>query len=137
MFSIDKYAYGWYNSFCCFIFGPVVQLVRMPACHAGGRRFEPVPGRFLKELWSLISQLLFFCEDLSSSEVPVSFFKIQFDIARWTCGHEPFCILCRKFQFLPINKKNGSLYNTNSKNSIDTGSFVRISRYVEKIQKND
>ena len=27
--------------------GPVVQLVRMPACHAGGRRFEPVPGRQL------------------------------------------------------------------------------------------
>ena len=27
------------------ICGPVVQLVRMPACHAGGRRFEPVPGR--------------------------------------------------------------------------------------------
>lgn len=25
--------------------GPVVQLVRMPACHAGGRRFEPDPGR--------------------------------------------------------------------------------------------
>ena len=25
--------------------GAVVQLVRMPACHAGGRRFEPVPGR--------------------------------------------------------------------------------------------
>ena len=25
--------------------GRVVQLVRMPACHAGGRRFEPVPGR--------------------------------------------------------------------------------------------
>ena len=25
--------------------GPVVQLVRMPACHAGGRRFEPVPDR--------------------------------------------------------------------------------------------
>ena len=25
--------------------GPVVQLVRTPACHAGGRRFEPVPGR--------------------------------------------------------------------------------------------
>ncbi len=32
--------------------GLVVQLVRMPACHAGGRRFEPVPGRqfFLKSL---------------------------------------------------------------------------------------
>ena len=27
--------------------GPVVQLVRMPACHAGGRRFEPVPDRQL------------------------------------------------------------------------------------------
>ena len=25
--------------------GPVVQLVRTPACHAGGRRFEPVLGR--------------------------------------------------------------------------------------------
>ena len=25
--------------------GPVVQLVRMPACHAGGRRFEPDPDR--------------------------------------------------------------------------------------------
>ncbi len=27
------------------ICGPVVQLVRMPACHAGGRRFEPDPDR--------------------------------------------------------------------------------------------
>ena len=25
--------------------GPVAQLVRAPACHAGGRRFEPDPGR--------------------------------------------------------------------------------------------
>ena len=29
----------------CFGFGPVVQLVRTLACHARGRRFEPVPGR--------------------------------------------------------------------------------------------
>ncbi len=29
--------------------GPVVQLVRMPACHAGGRRFESVPGRHMEE----------------------------------------------------------------------------------------
>ena len=28
-----------------FLCGPVVQLVRMPACHAGGRRFEPDPDR--------------------------------------------------------------------------------------------
>ena len=36
--------------------GLVVQLVRMPACHAGGRRFEPVPGRqlFLKKLDMLV-----------------------------------------------------------------------------------
>ena len=27
------------------ICGPVVQLVRMPACHAGGRGFEPLPDR--------------------------------------------------------------------------------------------
>ena len=27
------------------IYGLVVQLVRMPPCHGGGRRFEPVPGR--------------------------------------------------------------------------------------------
>ena len=31
-----------------FYCGLVVQLVRMPACHAGGRRFEPVPGRQFK-----------------------------------------------------------------------------------------
>ena len=29
-----------------FQYGPVAQLVRAPACHAGGRRFEPDPGRF-------------------------------------------------------------------------------------------
>ena len=27
--------------------GPVVQLVRTLACHARGRRFEPVPGRHM------------------------------------------------------------------------------------------
>ena len=30
-----------------YINGPVVQLVRTLACHARGRRFEPVPGRHL------------------------------------------------------------------------------------------
>ena len=32
------------------IFGLVVQLVRMPPCHGGGRRFEPVPGRHKRYL---------------------------------------------------------------------------------------
>ena len=27
------------------VYGPIAQLVRAPACHAGGRRFEPVLGR--------------------------------------------------------------------------------------------
>ena len=43
------------------IFGLVVQLVRTLACHARGRRFEPVPGRhFLIEtiLIGLIAQLV-------------------------------------------------------------------------------
>ena len=31
-------------------FGPVVQLVRTPACHAGGREFEPHPGRQLRSV---------------------------------------------------------------------------------------
>ena len=30
-------------------FGPVVQLVRTLACHARGRRFEPVPGRHVED----------------------------------------------------------------------------------------
>ena len=30
-----------------FVYGPIAQLVRAPACHAGGRRFEPVLGRHM------------------------------------------------------------------------------------------
>ena len=38
-------------------YGPVVQLVRMPACHAGGRGFEPLPGRhFLLDCVEVIWQ---------------------------------------------------------------------------------
>ncbi len=38
--------------------GPVVQLVRTPACHAGGRRFEPVPGRHRGGLLMLIALII-------------------------------------------------------------------------------
>ena len=42
-FGIDRAGLSVYNSrVAC---GPVVQLVRTPACHAGGRGFEPLPGR--------------------------------------------------------------------------------------------
>ena len=37
--------------------GLVVQLVRMPACHAGGRRFEPVPGRQFSDSWIRIKYI--------------------------------------------------------------------------------
>ena len=31
-------------------YGPVAQLVRAPACHAGGRGFEPLPGRHFSQV---------------------------------------------------------------------------------------
>ena len=37
-------------------YGPVAQLVRAPACHAGGRRFEPDPGRFFASVAQLVEQ---------------------------------------------------------------------------------
>ena len=39
----------WFESSCShqLLYGPVVQSVRTLACHARGRRFEPVPGRHL------------------------------------------------------------------------------------------
>ena len=38
--------------------GPVVQLVRTLACHARGRRFEPVPGRHLKVKYADVAHLV-------------------------------------------------------------------------------
>src|SRR5699024_5685281 len=40
------------------ICGLVVQLVRMPACHAGGRGFESLPGRQLDEIRGNMAQLV-------------------------------------------------------------------------------
>ena len=41
------------------IFGPVVQSVSTPACHAGGRRFESVPGR--QKAHAFLHVLFLFC----------------------------------------------------------------------------
>ena len=40
--------------------GPVDQLVRTPACHAGGREFEPHPGRHVGASYA--------CSDFSLSD---------------------------------------------------------------------
>ena len=49
-----------FESYCAHhFFGPVVQLVRTLACHARGRRFEPVPGRhFFINKYGSIAQLV-------------------------------------------------------------------------------
>ena len=39
-----------------FFYGLVVQLVRTLACHARGRRFEPVPGRQFASVAQLVEQ---------------------------------------------------------------------------------
>ena len=43
------------------IFGPVVQSVSTPACHAGGRRFESVPGRHIMHLGALRKNFFLIC----------------------------------------------------------------------------
>jgi hypothetical protein len=53
-----------------FLHGPVVQLVRMPACHAGGRRFEPVPGRHYAGVAQLAEQLT--CNQQVAGSSPIT-----------------------------------------------------------------
>ena len=48
--------------------GRVVQLVRMPACHAGGRRFEPVPGRQYADVAQPAEQLI--CNQQVGGSIP-------------------------------------------------------------------
>ena len=53
-----------YNDQVVKINGPVVQLVRTPACHAGGREFEPHPGRqslcIVQAFFVVFGKVLFF-----------------------------------------------------------------------------
>ena len=54
--------------------GPVVQLVRMPACHAGGQGFEPPPGRQCASVAQLVERHLAKVEVASPSLVYRSIF---------------------------------------------------------------
>ncbi len=58
-------------------FGPVVQLVRMPACHAGGRGFEPLPGRQFYISWcgSTVEQLT--CNQQVGGSIPFASSKME------------------------------------------------------------
>ena len=52
--------------------GPVVQLVRTLACHARGRRFEPVPGRHYAAMAQSVERVLGKDEVTSSNLVSSS-----------------------------------------------------------------
>ena len=52
--EIDYYIQALFES--AYGDGPVAQLVRAPACHAGGRRFEPVLGRQNALIAQLVEQ---------------------------------------------------------------------------------
>ena len=58
------------------IFGLVVQLVRTPPCHGGGRGFESHPGRHYADLAHLVERHLAKVEVASSSLVIRSIFSL-------------------------------------------------------------
>ena len=63
----EPYSSHWY--------GRVVQLVRMPACHAGGRGFEPLLGRKTKSIYQKVGA---FCFSLySRGSNPVGVFALK------------------------------------------------------------
>ena len=72
------------------ICGLVVQLVRMPACHAGGRGFESLPGRQLNILcWcgSTVEQLT--CNQQVVGSIPITSSK-NFDPLAQSVEHLTF-----------------------------------------------
>ena len=57
--------------------GPVVQLVRTLACHARGRRFEPVPGRHYAAMAQVAEHILGKDEVTGSNPVSSSKFPLK------------------------------------------------------------
>ena len=59
--------------------GLVVQLVRMPACHAGGRGFESLPGRQFNICWcgSMAEQLT--CNQQVVGSTPITSSKLKME----------------------------------------------------------
>jgi hypothetical protein len=81
------------------LYGPVVQLVRTPACHAGGRQFEPVPGRHISSIEEIYADIAQSVERiLGKDEVASSNLAISSKHAK------SFDLAC----FFFVKKRNGS-----------------------------
>src|SRR5439155_3445364 len=82
------------------ICGVVVQLVRTPACQAGGRRFEPGrPRHISKDLRLLTSRIELDCDancDITPSKVPPN--SPWLACSRRLCLAERLMVFCRRFQ---------------------------------------
>ena len=63
------------------IHGPVVQLVRTPACHAGGRGFKSLPSRHLFAAIAQSVERILGKDEVGSSNLPNS--SIAKPTARW------------------------------------------------------
>ena len=79
--------------------GPVVQLVRTPACHAGGRRFEPVLGRHRVHITVYPKHASVAQSVEQWTENPRVVGSIP---TGGTNGGSPFPLLCRKSLLEPV-----------------------------------
>ena len=108
--TISKVEIPW------IINGPVVQLVRTPACHAGGRRFEPVSGRHFADIAQSVECILGKDEVTGSNPVisstckPLNLGVWRFFLLRENCKNDFVPLLCHSFlsfvqHIFSINKK--------------------------------